>query len=150
MQAKFASTPPDRYLVRSNELAQIPNLEVSIAPTHTNSKIVLIAMVVSNARHVSSFGFFRDGNLITNGLSGNTNVGSGSVATSYYGEDDGGRVRPIPVHYHDTPGTTNAVTYTVGASASWSGSIRDLYINDRDSNDMRSVSTLLALEVRGN
>ena len=150
VQAKFASTPPDRYLVRSNELAQIPNLEVSIAPTHTNSKIVLIAMVVSNARHVSSFGFFRDGNLITNGLSGNTNVGSGSVATSYYGEDDGGRVRPIPVHYHDTPGTTNAVTYTVGASASWGGSTRDLYINDRDSNDMRSVSTLLALEVRGN
>ena len=56
----------------------------------------------------------------------------------------------VPVHYHDSPGTTNAVTYTVGASASWGGSIRDLYINDRDSNDMRGVSTLLALEVRGN
>ena len=49
-----------------------------------------------------------------------------------------------------TPGTTNAVTYTVGASSSWQGSIRDLYINDRGDNDMRGVSTLLALEVRGN
>mgnify|MGYP003322696882 FL=1 len=152
VQAKFSSTPPNRYLIQSNELAQIPNLEVSIAPTHTNSKIVLIAMITSNARHVTSFGFFRDGNLLTSGLhSGNNdNVSSGSVVTSYHGDDDGGRMKSTPVHYHDTPGTTNAVTYTVGASASWGGSTRDLYINDRDSNDMRSVSTLLALEVRGN
>ena len=150
MQAKFASTPPDRYLIRNNNLVQIPNLEVSIAPTHTNSKIVLIAMITGNARHVTSFGFFRDSNLITSGLNGNSNVGSGSVATTYTGDDTSDHMYSWPVHYHDTPGTTNAVTYTVGASASWGGSIRDLYINDRSSNDMRSVSTLLALEVRGN
>ena len=150
VQAKFASTPPDRYLIRNNNLVQIPNLEVSIAPTHTNSKIVLIAMITGNARHVTSSGFFRDGNLITSGLNGNSNVGSGSVATTYTGDDTSDHMYSWPVHYHDTPGTTNAVTYTVGASASWGGSIRDLYINDRSSNDMRSVSTLLALEVRGN
>ena len=152
MQAKFASTPPDRYLIRSNELAQIPNLEVSIAPTHTNSKIVLIAMVSSTCSHVTSFGFFRDGNLITSGLSGNSNVSNGAVTTQYEGSgyDNASYMYSVPVHYHDSPGTTNAVTYTVGASASWGGSIRDLYINDRDSNDMRGVSTLLALEVRGN
>ena len=150
VQAKFASTPPDRYLIRNNNLVQIPNLEVSIAPTHTNSKIVLMAMITGNARHVTSFGFFRDGNLITSGLNGNSNVSSGSVATTYTGDDTSDHMYSWPVHYHDTPGTTNAVTYTVGASASWGGSIRDLYINDRSSNDMRSVSTLLALEVRGN
>ena len=150
VQAKFASTPPDRYLIRNNNLVQIPNLEVSIAPTHTNSKIVLMAMITGNARHVTSFGFFRDGNLITSGLNGNTNVSSGSVATTYTGDDTDDHMYSWPVNYHDTPGTTNAVTYTVGASASWGGSIRDLYINDRSSNDMRSVSTLLALEVRGN
>jgi hypothetical protein len=150
VQAKFASTPPNRYLIRDNNLTQIPDLEVSIAPTHTNSKIVLIAMITGNARHVTSFGFFRDGNLITSGLNGNSNVGSGSVATTYTGDDTSDHMYSWPVHYHDTPGTTNAVTYTVGASASWSGSVRDLYINDRGSNDMRSVSTLMALEVRGN
>ena len=150
VQAKFASTPPNRYLIRDNNLTQIPDLEVSIAPTHTNSKIVLIAMITGNARHVTSFGFFRDGNLITSGLNGNTNVSSGSVATTYTGDDTDDHMYSWPVNYHDTPGTTNAVTYTVGASASWGGSIRDLYINDRGSNDMRSVSTLLAIEVRGN
>ena len=150
VQAKFASTPPNRYLIRDNNLTQIPDLEVSIAPTHTNSKIVLMAMITGNARHVTSFGFFRDGNLITSGLNGNSNVSSGSVATTYTGDDTSDHMYSWPVHYHDTPGTTNAVTYTVGASASWGGSIRDLYINDRSGNDMRSVSTLLALEVRGN
>ena len=150
VQAKFASTPPNRYLIRDNNLTQIPDLEVSIAPTHTNSKIVLMAMITGNARHVTSFGFFRDGNLITSGLNGNSNVSSGSVATTYTGDDTSDHMYSWPVNYHDTPGTTNAVTYTVGASASWGGSIRDLYINDRSSNDMRSVSTLLALEVRGN
>ena len=150
VQAKFASTPPNRYLIRNNNLTQIPDLEVSIAPTHTNSKIVLMAMITGNARHVTSFGFFRDGNLITSGLNGNSNVSSGSVATTYTGDDTSDHMYSWPVNYHDTPGTTNAVTYTVGASASWDGSIRDLYINDRGGNDMRSVSTLLAIEVRGN
>ena len=150
VQAKFASTPPNRYLIRNNNLTQIPDLEVSIAPTHTNSKIVLMAMITGNARHVTSFGFFRDGNLITSGLNGNSNVSSGSVATTYTGDDTDNHMYSWPVNYHDTPGTTNAVTYTVGASASWDGSIRDLYINDRGGNDMRSVSTLLAIEVRGN
>jgi len=112
----------------------------------------LIAMVSSTCSHVTSFGFFRDGNLITSGLSGNSNVSNGAVTTQYEGSgyDNASYMYSVPVHYHDSPGTTNAVTYTVGASASWGGSIRDLYINDRDSNDMRGVSTLLALEVRGN
>ena len=106
VQAKFASTPPDRYLIRSNELAQIPNLEVSIAPTHTNSKIVLIAMVSSTC-YITSFGFFRDGNLITSGLSGNSNVSNGSVATQYEGSgyDNASYmysvVSTIMIHWHN-------------------------------------------------
>ena len=49
----------------------------------------------------------------------------------------------------DMPNTTNPLTYSVGASASWSGGNRNLYINDRGSNDMRSISSLTAYEIRG-
>ena len=49
----------------------------------------------------------------------------------------------------DMPNTTNPLTYSVGASSSWSGSVYDLYINDRDGNDMRSISSLTAYEIRG-
>jgi len=148
VQLRMSMTPPNRYLINAQELSQIPDLEVSIAPTHTNSKIVLLAMVNSSARHVCSFGFFRDGNVLTAGLNGNSNISNGSVATTYSGYDGDDYMYCNTLQYMDVPGTTNSVTYTVGASSSWSGSNRNLYINDRAGNDMRSISTLIAMEVR--
>ena len=50
--------------------------------------------------------------------------------------------------YMDMPSTQNMCSYVVGGTASWGGSIRDLYINDRDSNDMRGISSFIAMEVR--
>ena len=67
----------------------------------------------------------------------------------YDGNDTGGHMMNTHLQYMDMPNTTNPVTYSVGISASWSGGTRELYVNDRDSNDMRSVSTLVAMEVRG-
>jgi hypothetical protein len=149
MQVRYSQTPASRYLLRNNNLTPIPDLEVTIQPSHTNSKILLMAMINSNARHVTSFGFLRNNGIITNGLSGNTNVGSGSVATTYHNRDTGGDMFNCFIQYMDMPNTQNPTTYSVGASASWSGGTRDLYINDRDSNDMRSISSLIAMEVRG-
>jgi len=149
MQMRYAQTPADRYLIQSQNLSPIPNLEVTIQPSHTNSKVLLCAMINSNARHVTSFGFLRNNGTLTSGLSGNTNVGSGSVATTYHNRDTGGDMFNCFIQYMDMPNTTNPCTYSVGVSASWGGGTRDLYINDRDSNDMRSISSLAAYEIRG-
>ena len=149
MQMRYAQTPASRYLIQSQDLSPIPNLEVTIQPSHTNSKVLLVAMINSNARHVTSFGFLRNNGLLTSGLSGNSNVGSGSVATTYHNRDTGGDMFNCVIQYMDMPNTTNPCTYSVGVSASWGGSVRDLYINDRDSNDMRSISSLTAYEIRG-
>ena len=149
MQMRYSQTPADRYLIQSQNLSPIPNLEVTIQPSHTNSKVLLVAMINSNARHVTSFGFLRNNGTLTSGLSGNTNVGSGSVATTYHNRDTGGDMFNTVIQYMDMPNTTNPCTYSVGVSASWGGGTRDLYINDRDSNDMRSISSLAAYEIRG-
>ena len=149
MQMRYAQTPASRYLIQSQDLSPIPNLEVTIQPSHTNSKVLLVAMINSNARHVTSFGFLRNNGLLTSGLSGNSNVGSGSVATTYHNRDTGGDMFNCVIQLMDMPNTTNPCTYSVGVSASWGGSVRDLYINDRDSNDMRSISSLTAYEIRG-
>ena len=106
-------------------------------------------MINSEARHDSSFGFLRNNSVITSNLSGNTNVGSGSVSTTYHGTDDNDDMKNVFIQYMDMPNTTNPCTYSVGVSASWGGGTRDLYINDRDSNDMRSISSLTAYEIRG-
>ena len=132
MQMRYSQTPASRYLIQSQNLSPIPNLEVTIQPSHTNSKILLMAMINSNARHVTSFGFLRNNSILTSGLSGNSNVGSGSVSTTYHNEDRGGDMYNCFIQYMDMPNTTNPCTYSVGVSASWGGSTRDLYINDRD------------------
>lgn len=149
LQLRYSQTPPTRYLIQSNDLTAIPSLEVTIQPSHTNSKILLLAMVNSSANHVTSFGFLRNNSILTNGLPGNSNVGSGSVATTYDGQDTEDYIYSNTIMYMDMPNSTNPQTYSVGASASWSGSVRNLYINDRVSNDMRCISSLIAVEVRG-
>ena len=150
MQMRYSQTPPDRYLITSQNLSPIPNLEVTIQPSHTDSKILLMAMVNSDARHVTSYGFLRNNSVLTANLSGNTNVSSGSVLTTYHSVDDNDDMYNAFIQYMDMPNTTNPLTYSVGVSASWGGSTRNLYINDRGSgNDMRSISSLTAYEIRG-
>ena len=149
MQMRYSQTPPDRYLINSSNLSPIPNMEVTIQPSHTNSKVLLVAMINSDARHVSSFGFLRNNGVLTSNLSGNTNVSSGSVSTTYHGTDDNDDMKNVFIQYMDMPNTTNPCTYSVGASASWSGGNRNLYINDRGDNDMRSICSLTAYEIRG-
>ena len=149
MQLRYAQTPATRYLIRTQNLTAIPNLEVTIQPSHTNSKILLMAMVNSNAIHVSSLGFLRNNSILTNGLTSNTNVSSGSIATTYHGDSTESHMINRQIMYMDMPNTTNPITYTVGASSSWNGSLYNLYINDRNDSDMRSISSLIAMEVRG-
>lgn len=149
MQVRYAQTPAVRYLVRAQNLTAIPNLEVTIQPSHTSSKILLIAMVNSNAVHVNTMGFLRNNSILTDGLPSNTNVSSGSVSTTYDGNSTEDHMMNKVLMYMDHPNTTNPLTYTVGASSSWGGTLYNLYINDRNSNDMRSISSLIAVEVRG-
>ena len=149
MQMRYSQTPADRYLITAQNLSPIPNLEVTIQPSHTDSKILLMAMINTNARYVSSWGFLRNNSILTNGLSGNSNVSSGSVSTTYFDGDRDNDMQNIFIQYMDMPNTTNPLTYSVGASASWSGGNRNLYINDRGDNDMRSICSLTAYEIRG-
>ena len=130
MQMRYSQTPPTRYLINSSNLSPIPNMEVTIQPSHTNSKVLLVAMINATSRHVFSAGFLRNNGVLTSGLNGNTNVGSGSVATHYTGDDQDGLMWNIFIQYMDMPNTTNPCTYSVGVSSSWSGGNRNLYIND--------------------
>jgi len=149
MQVRYAQTPAVRYLIRAQNLTAIPNLEVTIQPSHTSSKILLIAMVNSNAIHVNTMGFLRNNSILTDGLPSNTNVSSGSISTTYTGDSTEDHMMNKVLMYMDHPNTTNPLTYTVGASSSWGGTLYNLYINDRAGQDMRSISSLIAVEVRG-
>jgi hypothetical protein len=148
-------TPPTRYTLSANNLsdagAVIPDLSVTITPTRSTSKIIIGAHISHNGRHVTSFGFQKAGSILTAGLpsSNNTNT-QYAVMTFYDGADISGNLYQSSFTYADTsvvPGIP--VTYTVAGTASWSGSVRDLLINDRDTNDMRGISSMFVMEIMG-
>lgn len=135
----------DRQSVYSDNLAAIPGLSLSITPKFSTSKILLLAMVNGSSTHVTTYGILRNGATIAGPA--NTNVGGGSLLTVYDGQDTTDYMYGHYLQYLDTAGTTSAITYACACSASWSGSIRTAYINDRVSNDMRSASSLIAMEI---
>lgn len=149
-------TPATRYTINCQNLSDadstIPGLSVTITPTRSTSKIVIGAHIHHNGRHVTSFGFKKDGAILTSGLdnaSNNANTAY-AVVTLYDGSDVDNYAYDSSFTYADTsvvPGIP--VTYTVAGTASWSGTARDLYINDRVGNDMRSISTMFVMEVMG-
>ena len=150
----YAQTPATRYTINCQNLSDtgstIPNMAVTYIPTRSTSRIIITATVSHNQHHVYSFGVKRNGTLLTAGVSGNTNTSSGSVHTGYKGHDEENYHGSDTFSYEDTTFTVGvAQTYEIAATASWNGTIRDLFINDRSSNDMRSISSMTVMEVMG-
>lgn len=144
LQVKHVRTSPIRYSVATQDISAIPELSIDITPQSNTSKILVSAMISTTAQHVSTFGFLKNDNYIID----NTNTNSaGSIITVYDGADTNGEIEVVYIEYLDDPQTTSSINYKAAASASWSGSIRTLYINDRSSNDMRSISSMTVWEI---
>lgn len=124
----------------------IPNLFVTITPSSTSNKILLIAHIVHNGFYVSSFGFARNGVLI----GGNNNTNStNSIVTNFQGQgvSDLGWCLSSTYQYLDSPVSVSPITYAPTACSSWNGTIYTLRINDRNTIDMRSLSSIVAMEI---
>ncbi len=158
LQYLYAQTPPTRYVINCQDLsdadAVIPNLSVTITPTRSTSKIIIGAHIQHNGRHVTSFGVQRDGTLLTDNTApysttnGNENANYGAVITVHDGNDVENYSYSHSFLRDDNSFTVGvAQTYQIAGTASWAGTVRDLYINDRNSNDMRGFSTMFVMEI---
>lgn len=157
-------------------LHAIPDLYIDFKPVFATSRILLTCMLNCNAPHVTSFGFLRDGlnlqqfyvNQIASpasvtasdvsgsvtyspgtwGWQGNNQNVFGSLHTTYPGNDVVDQMWNFFIQSMDTDNRSNARRrYQVGVGASWGDSIRGLRINDRNSGDMRSITSLCVMEV---
>lgn len=145
IQTAYAQSSRTRYTIYAQDIASIPELSISFAAKYSNSWLLLTAMLNGNFNYVSTFGFMANGGYITNIT--NTNS-AGSLATTYHNDSpDEGKCRNLMIMDRYYPGTTGAITYTVGACSSWSGSVYNMYINDRNSSDMRGISNFTIMEV---
>ena len=145
LQVKHAVCSPIRYTISSQELVAIPELSISFTPISPTSKLLIRASIHSSITHVASFGFQKNGTNI--GGTGNTNVSSGAIATTYIGSSETNFMSSTTYEYFYSPGNTATNTYTATAASSWAGVLYSLYINDRASNDMRSTSTFTIMEI---
>lgn len=146
LQVVYGDMGSNTETITSQNNQVIPNLSVTITPSSTSNKILLIAHIVHNARYVSSFGFARNGVLI----GGNNNDNStNSIATNFQGQPttDVNWCLSTTYQYLDSPVSVSPITYAPTACSSWYGTIYTLRINDRNLVDMRSLSSIVAMEI---
>lgn len=146
IQVVYGDMGNNTVTIATQDNSVISNCSVTITPTRTTSRILLLAHIAHNAFYVSSFGFARNG--VSIGGNSNTNSAN-SIATSYWGQGttDLGWSVSTTYQYLDSPGTTSPITYTPTACSSWSGTVYTIRINDRNSVDMRSLTSIVAMEI---
>jgi len=127
----------------------VTDLSLSITPSSASNKILILSSINGCGDNGSSASLFR----------GSTNLASPTSPStrtpSLFGNFFVASTATAPVSYTitylDSPSTTSATTYKIGA---WTWSTTSLYIN-RGINDtdtgyiMRGVSTITALEIAG-
>lgn len=127
------------------DLSAISALSINFTPKFSTSKILLTAMINSNATYVSSFGFLRNGTSLSS-TSPNSNAGN-TLSTSYYGDNVTTNMRPTYIEWLDDAGSTSSRVYAAGAVSSWAGVLYTIRINDRSDNVMRSYSSMTIMEI---
>ena len=148
LQVQHVQCSPTRYTISVNALTPIPDLLINFTPKSSTSKILLQSNIYSTETHVSTFGFLENINgsdTVVSNVS-NTNT-SGSISTTYRGTNIVSNIYANPIAYMVNSNGTSTRTFKVGATSSWANVLYTLYINDRDSNDMRSVSSFTIYEI---
>lgn len=147
IQVVYSDMGSNTATIATQDNSVIPNCSVAITPTRASSKILLLAHIVHNGWYVSSFGFARNG--VNIGGNNNTNSAN-AISTNFEGAaagTDSGWCMATTYQYLDSPNTTATTTYAATACSSWNGVIYTIRINDRNSLDMRSLSSIVAMEI---
>jgi len=157
VQAQYASTPLNNtvgQLITGGELSDAANdvdyLDMNFKPKFANSSILLTAMINNTCTHVASFGFKEDGTIVRT-QADNTNS-TGGISTIYDGTAGNpnstvNRMYNINIQVMVPANGTHTRRYNVAANSYWSNVNYNLYINDRNSNDMRSISNMVVYEI---
>jgi len=122
----------------------ISGLAVSITPGSASNKILVLAQVGRSGGNGNGFiNLYRNSTRLMNG-SGATYTGTLDVSSAYSQQ-----VTTSPIVYLDDPGTTSAITYKLMGNSISAGS--PMRINERtyDAGVVRSVSSIIVMEIAG-
>ena len=146
-------TKTDTFTTQSTSLVDVPGLSVSITPTRSDSKIlVMYDLCWGIADGHGSMRLMRDSTPIKVGdASGNKTQVTGQI---HYSSSDQYDLEQVSGTHMDSPATTSAVTYSMQVATPYSSSY-DLYVNYHAENGQdlawsgRGASTITVMEVSG-
>jgi hypothetical protein len=148
----LSTTKTNTFTTTSGTFVDVTGLNVSITPTSTSSKILILAMVTG---HATVSGCFLNGAIARGGTALGLGDASGSqtrtMSQSNYGQDGGGMFS-MHLNFLDSPNTTSATTYSVQVNSSaHSGSTVFINRSQQDSSDTRArgSSTITVMEIAG-
>jgi hypothetical protein len=141
-----STTKTDTFTTAStNTYVDVTGLSVTITPTSSTSKILILASVHQAASgEPTGFQIVRDSTAIGIG----TASGSRFVASAAGAAGDSNRVTSLNVNYLDSPSTTSSVTYKIQVRGYNNGVSVNRTPNDTDGNiSARPVSTITVMEI---
>jgi hypothetical protein len=141
----------------SASYVQITDLNCSITPSSTNSKILIMVLVSSNIYSGYNSSFFRltKGGTAISGALGNDSGDSNaevSFADTATTTTNNKAMNTVGTTYLDSPSSTSALTYGVqwavpNTNSTYTNYINGPYIRDGNSYRARAISTITLMEV---
>jgi hypothetical protein len=143
----------DTFSMSSTTWADVTGLSVSITPTSTSSRILILGSIATGSNGDFAYiRLFRDSTVIDVGdAAGSRPQVTGDMG--YVGSQQPYNINQIPISYIDSPATTSLITYKIQLRAG--SSAFAVYINrtaaDRDTAnyDARSPSNIVLMEIAG-
>jgi len=127
------------FSTTSATYVDVTDLSVSITPSATSSKVLVLATVqVSNTAGDGAVQLVRDSTAIALGTTGTAMNGYGQVSSSYQNS-----MFTCGIVYLDSPNTTSATTYKIQARVNGGTT----FINRRFNTDYGGYSTITVCEV---
>jgi hypothetical protein len=144
-----STTKTDTFTTAStNTYVDVTGLSVSITPSNTSNKVLIIVSInqAASAGEPTGFQIVRDSTAIGIG----TASGSRFVASAADAAVDGNRVALLSMNYLDSPSTTSSTTYKIQVRGYNYGVSVNRTPNDTDSSiSPRTVSSITVMEIKG-
>jgi hypothetical protein len=143
----------DTFSMSSTTPADITGLSVSITPSSTNSRI-LVLVTVSIGTTNNNFGFINLVRGSTNLFLGDAAAGRKSVSgMGFPGAYNIGVMETVSIFFVDSPASASALTYKVQASSGVNGNLVFVNRSSRDQAatdyDSRQASSIIVMEIAG-
>ena len=136
-----STTKTDKFSVVSPSFTDITGLSLSITPSSTSNKILILANLCWSFSANSRIGYF---NLVRDTTSIGQPSVSGSTTASYTYDQD--QLHAVAINFLDNPSSLSSLTYKIQTKTNGSNDVT-ITIGDRNSNDIDVISTITAMEI---